>query len=134
STLTGHVRHGSDIDIHLFSDTLEAVEGILDNAGIVYTVESKRVRKHGEERIFTHIHIADRFEFELTLYASDLAHYVFKSSVNGKAIERASIAELEQFLAGEYPGLSLEDEVEEAEERVDRFQVYRALLLPLEAV
>src|SRR5215469_7883371 len=26
STFTGHVRRGSDIDIHLFSDSLEAVE------------------------------------------------------------------------------------------------------------
>ncbi len=134
STLTGHVRRGSDIDIHLFSDTLEAVEAVLENAGIVYTVERKRVRKHGEERIFTHIHIADRFEFELTLYAADLAHFVFKSSVTGKAIERASIAELEQFLAREYPDLALEEEIGEAEEQIDRFQVYRALLLPLETV
>jgi len=30
--------------------------------------------------------------------------------------------------------LSLDEEIEEAEERVDRFQVYRALLLPLETV
>jgi predicted HD phosphohydrolase len=134
STLTGHVRRGSDIDIHLFSDTLEAVEATLESSGIVYTVERKQVRKHGEERVFTHIHIADRFEFELTLYAANLAHYVFKSSVTGKAIERASIAELEQLLASEYPDLDLENEVSEAEERIDRFQVYRALLLPLESV
>src|SRR5262245_27248284 len=134
STLTGHVRRGSDIDIHLFSDTLEAVEAVLLNAGIIYTVERKRVRKHGEERIFTHIHIADRFDVELTLYAADLVHYVFKSSVTGKAIERASIAEWEQFLAQEYPDLALEEVIEEAEEQIDRFQVYRALLLPLETV
>jgi predicted HD phosphohydrolase len=134
STLTGHVRRGSDIDIHLFSDTLEAVEAVLESAGIDFTVKRKRVRKHGEERIFTHIHIADRFEVELTLYAADLAHFVFKSSVTGKAIERASIAELEQFLEREYPDLSLEEEISEAEEQIDRFQVYRALLLPLETV
>src|SRR5262245_30965542 len=71
STLTGHVRRGSDIDIHLFSDTLEAVEATLECAGVVFTVERKRVRKHGEERLFTHIHIDDEFPFELTLYASD---------------------------------------------------------------
>src|SRR5437016_2391674 len=127
STFTGHVRRGSDIDIHLFSDTLEAVEATLDSAGIEFTVERKRVRKHGQERLFTHIHIADRFPFELTLYASDLAHYVFKSSVTGKAIERASIAELEQFLAREYPDLDLEEQLAAADERVDRFQVYRSL-------
>jgi hypothetical protein len=122
STLTGHVRRGSDIDIHVFSDTLEAVETVLDNEGLVYTVERKLVRKHGEERVFTHIHVADRFQFELTMYAANLAHFVFKSSVTGK------------FLAREYPDLVLDDEIGDAQERVDRFQVYRALLLPLETV
>jgi hypothetical protein len=63
-----------------------------------------------------------------------MAHYVFKSSITGKAIERASIAELEQFLAREYPGISLEQSVLEAESRVDRFQIYEMLLLPLENV
>ncbi len=51
----------------------------------------------------------DRFPFELTIYAANKAHYVFKSSITGKAIERASIAELEQFLAREYPDLDLEE-------------------------
>jgi hypothetical protein len=134
STMTGHVRHGSDIDIHLFSDSLEAVEAVLESEGIVFSVERKRVRKQGEERLFTHIHIPDRFPFELTLYASDLAHFVFKSSVTGKAIERASIAELELLLEREYPNLNLDAQLAAAEENVDRFQVYRALLLPLETV
>ncbi len=103
STLTGHVRRGSDIDLHLFSDSIESVAAVLDEQGLSYEVERKRVRKHGEERIFVHIHVHDRFPFELTIYASDKAHYVFKSSITGKAIERASIAELEQLLAREYP-------------------------------
>lgn len=133
STFTGHVRRGSDIDIHVFSDSTEAIESILNEEGIAHTVERKRVKKHGEERIFTHIHIPERFPFELTIYSSNLAHFVFKSSVTGKAIERASIAELEQFLAKEYPDLEIEDELA-AEEKIDRFQLYRALLLPLESV
>ena len=76
----------------------------------------------------------DEFPFELTLYASDMAHYVFKSSVTGKAIERASIAELEQLLEREYPDVSLEQVVLEAENKVDRFQIFEMLLLPLERV
>jgi predicted HD phosphohydrolase len=92
------------------------------------------VRKAGEERVYTHIHVRDRFPFELTVYAADLAHYVFKSSITGKAIERVSIAELEQFLQREYPDLDLDEELKSAEEQVDRFQVYEALLLPLEEV
>ncbi len=134
STLTGHVRRGSDIDIHLFSDSLESVAGTLDAEGIAYEVERKRVRKQGEERVYVHLHIEDRFCFELTLYPADKAHYVFKSSITGKAIERASIAELEQLLAREYPDMALDEAVLEAEKKVDRFQIYEMLLLPLEQV
>jgi predicted HD phosphohydrolase len=134
STLTGYVRQGSDIDIHVFADSVEAVCAILDGEGISYQVERKRVRKHGEERNFTHLHIEDRFPFELTLYAADKAHYVFKSSITGKPIERASIAELEQLLKREYPQMALEQAVLEAENKVDRFQIYEMLLLPLEQV
>jgi hypothetical protein len=134
STFTGHVRRGSDIDIHVFSDSVEAIEAILEGEGIPFVVERKRVRKHGEERIFTHVHIPERFPFELTVYASNLAHFVFKSSVTGKAIERASIAELELFLTKEYPDLSIDEAIAESEDKIDRFQLYRALLLPLETV
>ncbi|MEE2706786.1 MAG: tRNA adenylyltransferase, partial [Planctomycetota bacterium] len=95
SVLTGHVRAGSDIDIHVFSGSLEAVTAALDEEGSVYDVERKHVRKDGEGRVFTHVHVHDRFPFELTVYAANKAHYVFKSSVTGKAMERVSIAELE---------------------------------------
>lgn len=134
SVLTGHIREGSDIDLHVFSDSLEGIAGILDGEGVVYEVERKRVRKQGEERVFTHIHVQDRFPFELTVYAADQAHYVFKSSITGKAIERANISELEAFLRSEYADLDLDDAIAEVEEQVDRFQVYESLLLPLENV
>ena len=134
SVLTGHVRRGSDIDIHFFCDSLEGATRLLDSEGMVYDVERKRVKKNGEQRIFTHIHVQDRFPIELTMYASDKAHYVFKSSITGKAMERASIAELEIFLRHEYPELELEEAMEDLAEQLDRFQVFEALMLPLENV
>lgn len=134
SVMTGHVRQGSDIDLHLFSDSLEAVAGTLDHHGQTYDVERKRVQKQGQERVFTHIHLVDRFPLELTIYAENMAHYVFKSSITGKAIERASIAELEQFLAREYPDLNLDESLAEMENKIDPFQVFESLLLPLENV
>jgi hypothetical protein len=134
SVFTGHIRQGSDIDLHIFSDTAEAVTHLLDQDGLTYTVERKQVRKHGEERIFTHIHLVDRFPFELTLYPTDQAHYVFKSSITGKAIERASIAELEQFLAREYPTVDLDAALDDAANEIDRFKLFESLLLPLENV
>ena len=134
STLTGHVRAGSDIDLHLFSDSLEPVVAALEQEGAVHDVQRKRIRKHGEERVFTHVHIQDRFPFELTVYAANQAHYVFKSSVTGKAIERASIAELEQRLAEIYPDQPQDQEILQAESKIDPFQIFELLLLPLEEV
>ncbi|MGA2498512.1 MAG: HD domain-containing protein, partial [Tepidisphaeraceae bacterium] len=94
----------------------------------------KRVVKHGEERMFTHIHVSDRFSFELTLYGEDKVNYVFKSSITGRAIERATLPELEQFLLREYPGIDLETAGQQLEDHIDRFDLYRMLLAPLEKV
>jgi hypothetical protein len=134
SVMTGHTRKGSDIDLHLFSDHVDPILAVLDEDGLQYDVERKEITKHGETRLFTHVHVYDVFPFELTVYAEDKAHYVFKSSITGKAIERASIAELEQFLRREYPDLDLDAAVTERDERVDPYQMFRVLLVPLEAV
>src|SRR3954463_7861436 len=61
SVWTGHVRQGSDIDIHIFSDSQSIVTDTLDDYALPYEVQKKRIVKYGEERVFTHIHIEDRF-------------------------------------------------------------------------
>src|SRR5947207_2875621 len=134
SVMTGHVRKGSDIDLHVFCDSPGLLTILLENEGYQFELERKQVVKHGESRVFTHIHVYDRWNFELTVYPEDKAHYVFRSSITGKAIERASIAELEELLAREYPGLDLEGAMSHAETvgAVDPYPVYRRLLLPLE--
>jgi hypothetical protein len=134
SVLTGHIRAGSDVDIHVFADGAESVAHTLEQHGLPSEVERKLVRKHGEATTFIHIHVPAEFRFELTVYANDQAHYVFKSSITGKPIERTSIAELRQFLVEEYPDLDLDEALAAAREQVDRFQVYQSLLLPLENV
>src|SRR5204863_5719731 len=116
SVMTGHVRKGSDIDLHVFSNSPALVADLLEQHGCQFDLERKQVVKHGESRVFTHIHVHDRFNFELTVYPEDKAHYVFKSSITGKAIERASIAELEEFLAREYPDLQLDEALAACEE------------------
>ena len=134
SVLTGHIRQGSDIDLHLFSDTAEAVTYVLEAEGVIHTLERKRVRKGGEETTYTHVHVTDEFPLELTIYPADKAHHVFKSSITGKGIERASIAELEQLLQEQYPDLDIEGALSEQEDQIDRFQLFESLLLPLENV
>src|ERR1700693_3130824 len=122
SVMTGHVRKGSDIDIHVFTDGVGLITDLLENEGYQFDVERKQIVKFAEARVFTHIHIHDRFNFELTVYAEDKAHYVFKSSITGKAIERASIRELEELMQREYPGIDLDGAVQEMEEEVDPYQ------------
>jgi predicted nucleotidyltransferase len=134
SVMTGHVRKGSDIDLHVFSDHLEPVTSALEEEGLQYDVERKHIEKNGEARVFTHVHVHAEFQFELTVYAENLLHYVFKSSITGKAIERASTRELEELIAREHPEVNLDDAMTEREEAVDPYQLYRMLLLPLENV
>ena len=134
STLTGHVRQGSDIDIHVFSDSIEAITMALDEQMLFFDVERKKVRKDGEETIYTHIHLKDVFPIELTVYSASQVNHVFKSSITGKAIERATLPQLEEMLAEEYPDLQLEEALLEMDEQPDRFQLFSALLLPLENV
>src|SRR3982750_3385248 len=64
STFTGHTRRGSDIDLHCFSDHVASVTSILDDQGYDYDVERKRVVKHNEERVFTHVHVRADFNYE----------------------------------------------------------------------
>lgn len=134
STLTGHIRKGSDIDIHVFSHSCEAVTVRLDEEGIPYRVEHKTVKKQGKERIFTHIHVQDEYPVELTLYPTEKSSYGFKCSITGKRIERATLPEFEQLLEKEYPCIDLDQRLAEVEQSMDRFQIYRMLLLPLAGV
>jgi hypothetical protein len=134
SVMTGHVRKGSDIDIHVFTDSAGLVTELLQKEGYQFDLERKQVVKHTEARVFTHIHVYDRFNYELTVYADEKAHYNFKSSITGKAIERASVRELEELIAREYPDIRLEDELQAAMAAPDPYPLFRMLLLPLEEV
>lgn len=134
SVWTGHVRKGSDIDLHVFADNLSSITAVLDDHGVPYEVERKRVVKHGEERQFIHVHVFDRYTYELTVYPTDKIGYAFKSSITGQPIEKATIATLERRLREEKPDADLDREVDRLEDHVDRFELYRMLLFPLETV
>ncbi len=134
SVWTGHVRKGSDIDLHVFTDSLAALTSVLDEHRVPYEIQRKRIVKFGEERHFTHVHVFDRRTYELTVYPTDKLGYVFKSSITGQPIEKATIATLERALREESPDADLELEVERLEDHVDRFELYRMLLFPLETV
>ena len=134
SVLTGHVRSGSDIDLHVFSDSVESVRAELEYHGVFSELERKRVVKQGRREVYEHLHIQDRFPVELTVYPKSRLRQAFTCSMTGKRMERASLAEFEQRLQWEYPDLDLEQALLETTEAVDRFQLFYSLLLPLEDV
>lgn len=134
SVLTGHIRHGSDIDLHVFADNVDSITYLLDQDFLLYDIERKQIRKEGESRTYQHVHVRDREHFELTVYARSMLHHAFTSSITGKAIEKATLPQLEALLKEWYPDLDLEREMERLNEEPDRFQVYESLLLPLENV
>ena len=56
STLTGHVRHGSDIDLHVFADNIEGIAGALEAEGCPTTSSasgSASTAKSGSSRTST---------------------------------------------------------------------------------
>lgn len=134
SVLTGSIRRGSDIDIQLFAQSVDAVAGTLDYHGMQYEIERKTVRKAGETKIYRHLYVEDRFPIELTVYPPQQATVVSKCSITGKPIERASLKEFRTILLREYPGIDLEQELISVSNQADPFQVFYHLLLPLENV
>src|SRR5579864_8237733 len=46
SVMTGHIRKGSDIDLHVFSDNVGLVADTLEREGYQFDVERKQVLKH----------------------------------------------------------------------------------------
>ena len=134
STLTGHVHKNSDIDIHVFSNSTSAIAQIIKNNNLCYEIEKKRVIKYGQEREFTHIHINARFKIELTVYNRQFIPYRFKSSITGKAIERASVKELELLIKKEYHIENLDQELLQYSIEVVDYEMFKLLLLPLEHI
>src|SRR6056297_2722667 len=53
SVLTGHVREGSDIDLHVFASSAQHVASSIEDLGGAHEIERKRIVKDGQTREFT---------------------------------------------------------------------------------
>jgi predicted nucleotidyltransferase len=136
SVLTGHIREGSDIDLHVFSGSAQPVINRVEELGVQVEVERKRIVKDGVARVFTHVHVSDIFPIEITVYELQWLRHRFKSSITGKAIERATMDELSRLIDLEHHTSqeTQQAHLETLEHSADRWRVYEALLLPLERV
>lgn len=90
SVSTGHVREGSDVDLHVFADHPADVVSHVKTLGWTHETQHVSIMKQGKVREYTHVHIADIFPVELTVYpVRDLRHRP-RSSTDGKPINRLS--------------------------------------------
>ena len=130
STWTGHIRKGSDVDLNLFEDELEAVLQTLEQANLVFDVERVRSRQNGQEREFIHVHLQHPSELpvEITVYPKvDLKTHP-KCSITGGPMARATRAEVEMLISKEHPDI---DPVSFASEKKTGEELVKALEHPL---
>lgn len=105
SVATGHVRSGSDIDLHVFAWHPADVEARVRALGWTAETERVSISKGGQIRNFTHIHVDDIFPIELTIYPpNELAHRP-RSSTDGKPIVRIRDSLLRELCEREHADL-----------------------------
>lgn len=88
SVATGHVRSGSDVDLHVFAWDHADVETHVRSLGWAHETQQVNILKHGTVMEFTHVHVADVFPLELTVYAPNELSHRPRSSTDGKPIVR----------------------------------------------
>jgi hypothetical protein len=102
SVWSGHVRRGSDIDLHVFGE-VDAIRADLDGRRWPYEHAEVLIRKGGEFRLYHHLHLLGRvFPVELSVVPSEERHLVTRSSVDGRPIDRVSASRLEARLQQEH--------------------------------
>ena len=105
SVATGHVRSGSDVDLHVFAWHPADVEARARELGWTYETQHVSILKHGKIMNFTHVHVEDIFPIELTVYPpNELAHRP-RSSTDGKPIVRIRDTALRKICEKEHPEL-----------------------------
>ena len=105
SVATGHVRSGSDVDLHVFAWHPADVESRVKELGWTYETQHVSILKHGKIMNFTHVHVEDIFPLELTVYPPhELAHRP-RSSTDGKPIIRIRDTALRKICEKEHPEL-----------------------------
>lgn len=103
SVATGHVRRGSDIDLHVFAP--DPLDVVLHVRALRWPHEVQRVSivKHGVPCEFTHVLIEDVFTIELTVHAERELRHRPRSSTDGKPIVRLSASAVCALCEREHP-------------------------------
>lgn len=132
SVLNGDVRRAGDVRLQLFTPRLERVFAVLEAAGI--ELEEVRCRQDQPQSRGACVRAhSEGMHFELRCYPVEKRRSAYRNMITGDRVPRATLREVEELIAREYPDVRLDD-LAGAAARADRFEVYRMLLLPLQEV
>jgi len=105
SVSTGHVRDGSDIDLHVFTDDIEKLFVHLAALHWRFEHEEVAIYKGGKVQYFTHVYLFNHFPIELSVYGEYDIRAMQRSSTDGKPIKRMKLKAVYQLLEQEHPVL-----------------------------
>ena len=94
--LSGNVTIHSTVDLHLFSDTAEAVGDALEQLGIGHRVMARRFRLRRDEfeQFPGYRFSAHDCDFSATVFPLRMRGHAPLSPVDGRPMQRASVKEL----------------------------------------
>lgn len=99
SVLEGTAARHSNINLHVFADSLKDIELFLLNRKIPYTAAEKRFRFGDEDRMVPVLALeGNPTEIELAVFSVDDLRQAPRSPVNGKAMERAKAQQVQALL------------------------------------
>lgn len=100
SVLNGNAGKYADINLQLFTDNVKAVELYLIERRVPYKAAQSRLYSGEEPRTVPLFTVTDEgIEIEITVLSPRELRAPLKSSLEGKAIERAKLQSVEQLLA-----------------------------------
>lgn len=99
SVLSGSAGKYSDINIHLFTDSVKDVEMFLLNRQIPYRSRERRVYIGGEPRSVPNFSVStDDANFDITVFAPRDLRFQLRTTAEGKPFDRARIGWLNSVL------------------------------------
>jgi hypothetical protein len=102
SVSTGHVRRGSDIDLHVFTDSIEEIKLYVHYLGWRFETRQVTIHVAGEYKDYTHIYYERIFPIELSVYPVADIRVTHRSSTDGKPIVRLKPSALQQLITEQH--------------------------------
>jgi len=105
AVLSGNITEHSPVELHLYSDTCEAVDMLLNAQGILY---QSGIRKHsiqkGKPEAFPHYKFSEEgFPVHATVFPEKRSQHAPLSQINGKPMQRADVRDVEMLLLEAQP-------------------------------